>query len=98
RDESDRFLRSWGLDDGVCGAVFDHCRGHPLATDLAREVWQQAVAAGRPLRADELRSEANHRAAIEWLMTRLIERHSPSFGAAVLAAALLRELTLEVLN
>ncbi|MCO5213628.1 MAG: tetratricopeptide repeat protein [Caldilinea sp.] len=97
--ESDRFLQSYAIDDpSLLAAIYAHCQGHPLLTNLAREVWSAGADVGRPLTPDELRADINRAAAAQWLVSRLLERLPEKLRAAVRAAALLRELSLDALN
>ncbi len=97
--ESAAFLASFDLDDAALAqAIFNHCQGHPLLTDLAREIWQEGLTQGQPLSASELRSGIDQAAATQWLFERLLVRLPPSQREALRAAALLRELSLDALH
>jgi hypothetical protein len=98
RTHSTEYLRSWGVADGaLLDAMFDHCRGHPLTTDLARAAWAAGEESGRPLRPSDLRSFAvgSRLLAVEWLMDQFVGRVPARLAEAVLYAAHLRHLTLE---
>ncbi|WP_239394767.1 hypothetical protein, partial [Frankia sp. CiP3] len=99
RSASDRFLAGWGLaDPALQEAVYAHCQGHPLVTDMARQVWQAGQDAHRPLRVSDLRPQTNRAAAIEWLLDEFVKRLPEDLRDAVRAATLLRDVSLEVLN
>ncbi len=99
RAANDKFLEGWGLiDPALQQAVYAHCRGHPLVTDLARKVWEEGHRSRRPLKVGDLRPQTNRKAAIEWLVKQLVARLPARLSAAVRAAAMLRELSLEALN
>ncbi|MGH8886961.1 MAG: hypothetical protein ACRDYX_17690, partial [Egibacteraceae bacterium] len=105
---SDRFLAGWRavdpmlrqrvIDPTLRQAIYDHCQGHPLVTDLARQVWKAGIESGQPLKAADLRPHTNQRAAIEWLLDKFAERLPAGLKEAVRAAALLRDLSHEALN
>ncbi len=99
RSDSDAFLAQWGVtDDALRKAIFSHCRGHPLLTDMAREVWRAGIDSGVLLTAADLLEGVDREAASEWLFKRLVERLPTPLGEGLRAAALLRRLSLEALN
>jgi hypothetical protein len=98
---SDEFLRGWGIaDEALLKAIYQHCRGHPLVTNLARDAWSAGERSGQPLRPDDLRSfpAASRYLALEWLMGQFIRRVPTDLADAVLYAAHFRHLTLDALN
>jgi tetratricopeptide (TPR) repeat protein len=96
---SDQFLVGHRLGDAnVRNAVFGHCQGHPLMTDLARQVWQAGEQTGRPLAAGDLRPHTNQAAALAWLLEKFVERLPEGMGTAVRVVGLLREVSLDALN
>jgi tetratricopeptide (TPR) repeat protein len=97
--ESRHFLTSYGLTDiPLHRAIFNHCQGHPLLTDYARDVWEQGKAIDRPLTPDDLLHDINQEAAAHWLQKLLLQRLPEPLRSGLEAAALLRYLSLDALN
>ena len=99
RAEGDQFLGSYRLANApLQAAIFEHCQGHPLLTDLAREVWTQGAAAQIPLTPADLSQDVDEEAGVRWLQKLLLERLKEPLKSGLEIAAMLRHLSLEALN
>lgn len=95
--DSEALLLSLGVTDAAYRqAVFrDLAQGHPLLTQMAAEVWQEAAGA---ITAAAVPQQISRDGAVEWVQGRILERLQGTLQEAVRWAALLRSFDAESLG
>jgi hypothetical protein len=99
RADSDELLRKLGVAEPAWrAAVFERlAAGHPLLTEMAADLWDDAQTSGQPLPAADIPRLAGQEPAVEWLTGRILDRLESPLKAAVRWAALLRRFDQESL-
>ncbi|MBN1991391.1 MAG: hypothetical protein JW953_01715 [Anaerolineae bacterium] len=100
RPHSDELLQKLGVDDPAWrAAVFDRLAlGHPLLTEMAANLWDEARRSGQPLpAAANIPRLAGQETAVDWLAGRILDRLVDPLKSAVRWAALLRRFDREIL-
>jgi tetratricopeptide (TPR) repeat protein len=99
QDDSDQLLSKLGVDDPAWRkAVFERLAGgHPLLTEMAADLWQEARQSDRPLPVEAIPKLAGQEQAVEWLTGRILDRLEEPIKSAVRWAALLRRFDQEIL-
>jgi len=98
-EDSDRLLTSLGVTDAAWrSAVFQRLAyGHPLITEMAGNLWQDALKSGLPIAIEDIPALSGHEEAVSWLTVRILERLESPLKEVVRWGALLRRFNQDIL-
>ena len=97
--DSDRLLEHLGVTDPKWrSAVYSNlAHGHPLITEMAGNLWQEAKKAGSQIAINDIPTLSEHEKAVEWLTSRILERLNQPLKDIVRWGTLLRRFNQDIL-